>query len=264
MNIAKHIYSVIPHEWFKVLARFYMLATRLDYHHFLNIHLETCAQCNRRCHYCPQSKDPFQVEFMSEELIQISLRRMRAIDWNGPIILCVFNEPLLDKRIPDIIKECRAVVPKAFPQLFSNGDLINEELAASLVKSGLGSCVITPHPPYKEGWTQRVDAVCKRWPEVFKVNGGITPYRVGGLNALPTNRKTSCDYQEWSFVIRHNGKVPLCCIDYGPETNLGNIRDHDIYSIWYEAKFMQMRRELRAGRYSTKVCKDCFQAPDSK
>lgn len=257
-SIARTLHSMVPFSAVKASARVFMAVRRLDCNHFLNIHLETCAQCNRRCHYCPQSKDPFGVKWMDDEVIEIALRRMQAIRWDGPIILCVFNEPLLDKRLLDIVSKCRSIVPRAFPQIFSNGDLLTSDIANELVSAGLKSCVITPHPPYKDGWTQRIDDIRSKWPSVFKVNGGVTPYRVGGLNKLPENRKTSCDYQDWSFVIRHDGTVPLCCIDYKPETGFGNIRTSGIYDIWYSREFSECRRMLRNGKYKHGVCSDCF------
>lgn len=243
----------------KKFGRLYMLSSRFDYNHFLNIHLETAAHCNRRCHYCPQSKLPYGVEFMPDELVGLSLRKIKSYNWSGPIIFCVFNEPLLDKRLPNILKLARELNPTCDLQIFSNGDLLNESLADELVDSGLTSCIITPHPPYKDGWSGRVGKVCDKYPKIFQCINGITPYRVGGLNNLPSNRKETCDYPAWSFVIRYDGSIPICCIDYKKDNTYGNIKDSEIREVWYNSKFVEDRKKLREGIAPNEICRLCME-----
>ena len=56
-----------------------------------------------------------------------------------------FNEPLIDKRLPSLIKYARSVLIDAHIRIVSNGDLINEDSILDLFHSGISELRISGH-----------------------------------------------------------------------------------------------------------------------
>lgn len=53
-----------------------------------------------------------------------------------------------------------------------------------------------------------------------------------------------------------NGNVGICCNDATEKTNLGNIREQSLQSIW-ETQCQEVRRKMEDGRYGMEFCKYC-------
>jgi radical SAM protein with 4Fe4S-binding SPASM domain len=63
---------------------------------------------------------------------------------------------------------------------------------------------------------------------------------------------------EVSFNFTHDLNAILCCHDYQGEHVYGNLRDSSIAEIWNGQSFRRMRSQLRAGKPTFDICKDCF------
>ena len=71
------------------------------------IDIETSTACNRKCDYCPNSvydnaslaNESFMDQFVFEKIIQ----DLWSENYSGEICLQRYNEPLMDRRIVDLV-----------------------------------------------------------------------------------------------------------------------------------------------------------------
>jgi radical SAM protein with 4Fe4S-binding SPASM domain len=61
-----------------------------------------------------------------------------------------------------------------------------------------------------------------------------------------------------SVVILSDGRVPLCCLDYNAETQMGDVNESSISDVWNGDAFRRVRQlHLANGRRSMATCTDC-------
>ena len=61
-----------------------------------------------------------------------------------------------------------------------------------------------------------------------------------------------------TLVILSDGRVPLCCLDYNADTEMGNITGSSIADVWRGETFHKVRKaHLANGRVSMDFCRDC-------
>jgi molybdenum cofactor biosynthesis enzyme MoaA len=104
------------------------------------IQIQTISGCNGNCVFCPNKKTKISIpykELMDESLfysiidqcVDLGVRRI------SPYLM---NEPLLDSRLPKLIKYItKHKKRRQYTKINSNGSLLNEEMSKGLLDSGL-------------------------------------------------------------------------------------------------------------------------------
>jgi organic radical activating enzyme len=114
--------------------------TPLDYPNV--VHLELTARCNARCTMCPHSRLTRPKTDMSWELV-----REVILDWPpGGIdraFLFFFGEPLLYRRLPEVVALVKERQPRAFTFITTNGQLLVPELTTELWRAGLDGLAVS-------------------------------------------------------------------------------------------------------------------------
>ena len=238
------------------------------------ISLELSQACNRRCFYCPQSTTPKKQQIVSQEVWNTFLKRLEEINWRGIVAFHFFNEPTLVPKFPEYVREVKARLPKCMPYLFTNGDrpaIIEEALQA-----GLFVATISQHPPFKEGWSEPIDALKKKWGMHVRVqrilpvaeagkpvddfNGEIIEmHNQAGRIDVAWEPLKKCIHESGAMWIDVEGNMLMCCRDYDHEYKFGNIMDRGIKDIWYSPKALKIRQLVSKGVSATKLCNGCFQ-----
>ncbi len=76
-----------------------------------------------------------------------------------------------------------------------------------------------------------------------------TMFNHAGNSALTPPLKTPlfniCTFPFREMVIRYNGVVNICCLDFGSELDMGNVLEQDLKDIWFGENFNVVRRFLR-------------------
>ena len=104
---------------------------------FTRIQIQTVSWCNRSCVFCPSGKFPVPRTFMLRETFERVIAQLQALDFRGRISPYLMNEPLLDKRLPDLIALTRTRCPGSWIAINTNGDALSEQLAHRLFAAGL-------------------------------------------------------------------------------------------------------------------------------
>ena len=106
---------------------------------FTRMQIQTVSWCNRSCAFCPSGKFPVAKTFMPVEVYHRVIDQLQEVDFAGRISPYLMNEPLLDKRLPDLIAYTRSRCPESWIAINTNGDALSEALACRLFDAGLNS-----------------------------------------------------------------------------------------------------------------------------
>lgn len=245
---------------------------------FKILNLETINICNRSCFFCKFGNRKFLEEksTMSIEVIEKILKELLSLNYEGSIRLHHVNEPMMDKRIYDIILLIKKYSSSIITEMTTNGDLINEVSIKKLYESGLDRLNISA---YEDKSMEKFISLQKKWN--FKINDmreGIELYdkltNQGGLIDLDEKftslklRKVinnSCLLPFEQMVIGANGEVALCCEDMYKMQNIGNVKDKSLHEIWFGEKFEHYRKKLKERkRKELDLCSSCIFSGKSK
>ena len=114
------------------------------------IQIQTTSLCNAECRICPYGslKNSISHGTMPEELFNKIIDQCRRLHI-ADIYLYLMNEPLTDRRLPDLIRHAKRSIPDSRIAINTNATLLNKELAEELIKSGLDHITLSVH-----GWTE--------------------------------------------------------------------------------------------------------------
>ncbi len=146
---AKFVLEPIANEFRKIrdvnLARHEKLN---DFPRF--IQLETSSFCNSNCLFCPYGSIRANKEYKTMPL-ETFLRVVNECSLHPveTIYLCLMNEPLADKRMPELINYAKEKNPNTKIKLITNGQLLTPLVSKALIGSELDEIAFSIH-----GWTQ--------------------------------------------------------------------------------------------------------------
>ncbi|VVC02144.1 Iron-sulfur cluster-binding domain protein [uncultured archaeon] len=230
---------------------------------FSQVDVETNSNCNRACRICPRSTTPKDEGRMDGELYITLIQQLASMGYRGRIAPVFYNEPLLDERLPSLVRYATEKLPKAEFLIYTNGSLLTEGIVKCLVDSGASGFIVSQYV----GNLPKDDAagLIEKLPRALRKK---IRYRVltdenslstrGGLVALRHPIvKGHCFQASSKATIDYRGNVILCCNDYNAEYKFGNIGEKHILDIWNSPDFRNLRREMRSGRFEAGLCKAC-------
>jgi len=212
------------------------------------IDVETSSQCNRRCLYCPNSRNDrlsFN-RFMDDAVFIPFINNLRAIGYSRELHFVGFNEPLMHREnILGRVTLARRLLPRAVIVVFTNGDYLDRPYLEQLIVAGMNKMIISVHlaadKPYDdEAILERINrlALALNTPIVPTgyaagafirarlIHSGAditirqTDYRRYGSNRASSLenvgpqidvRMAACLLPIHQFIVGHEGKVVPCC-----------------------------------------------------
>jgi radical SAM protein with 4Fe4S-binding SPASM domain len=236
---------------------------------FSSVQLETITTCNRKCWYCPNSKYKKPYAIMPTSMYEKVIDQLQSINYKGIFSPHFYGEPLLDKRLPDLISYAREKLPKSLIRVYTNGDFFTEELFMKLINKGVDEFFITDHDASltKDGKLVEKETFISKFRNGLekKFQDKIILYKLdnktlnnrAGLVEVKAKKKERCDIR--AVIIDHKGNVLLCCQDYFTKHSFGNINDIHVKEIWDSKNFKSVRQKLRRGIFEFDICKKCLQ-----
>lgn len=232
---------------------------------FSQVYFDTITTCNRRCHYCPNSKYDRglmrNMEKMETRLFYKVIDELADINWKGELAPNFFGEPLLDNRLTDLVKYAREKIPESKIILYTNGDFLKAELYKNLIRAGVNVFTITRHPGGAPPFINEI-------MEYRKINGCNnvelnyqtlkTIYNRGDAEIGEGSNGKGCeDTALRNIGIHWNGDVIFCCNDYFVAVKFGNVKNEKLIDIWKKPYYKQIRKEIRKGCFTLNICKKC-------
>ncbi len=114
---------------------------------FTALDIETNSRCNLHCSYCPVSMYDRGDHFMPEATFKKVIDDVAAFpfEYKGRISPHFYGDPLLDERLPDLLRYARAKLPKSQIIIHTNGIKLTREAYRALVSAGITGFLITRH-----------------------------------------------------------------------------------------------------------------------
>jgi radical SAM protein with 4Fe4S-binding SPASM domain len=224
--------------------------------------IETYAYCNRKCDFCFNGErfKPRAKGIMAEAMWRKIVDELGQVHFTGRISPHFYGEPLMDKRLPELIAYAKSQCPRATLRINSNGDLLTAPLLKALIASGLDRLFITN---YDEEPNAGLKDMARDYPKVIVYREYETVRMANRAGAMfPVDNDATnlpCFRPAERLVINWQGNVVLCCNDYYEEHVMGNVADKSILDIWRSDRFESYRRTLRqpGGRHRLDFCRNC-------
>jgi MoaA/NifB/PqqE/SkfB family radical SAM enzyme len=109
---------------------------------FKSMGLEISAQCNRTCVFCPNHDFTRPDQQMPMPMIKKVLHELHDLNYAGRWHPYMYNEPLRDDRLFDILKMYRKGLPRAIIGISTNCDYLTPEILAELIDVGVNSLTL--------------------------------------------------------------------------------------------------------------------------
>ena len=227
---------------------------------FISADIETYGYCNRTCEFCFNNPKFPQREkgIMPVSLWKKIINELSELHYFGRISPHFYGEPLLDKRLVNLITYARAKCPNAYILIDTNGDYLNEDIMRRLISSGVNKFFVT-------SYDESIPAHLRELRGKFPVHISLRSYldfekvnRSGKIFDVKIISNKICYNPTFQLIINWQGYVLLCCMDYYKGLAFGNVKDFSILDIWSSERFLDSRIQLRKGnRESISICKYC-------
>ncbi|HLD04095.1 MAG TPA: radical SAM protein [Candidatus Nanoarchaeia archaeon] len=103
------------------------------------IQIETTSRCNARCNFCPypETSRLFESGTMNDDLFDKVVSELSEFQ---PLVVAPYlnNEPLLDRKLAERIKQIRRLLPRTHIDLSTNGAALTEKVGLQLLDPELG------------------------------------------------------------------------------------------------------------------------------
>jgi radical SAM protein with 4Fe4S-binding SPASM domain len=237
--------------------------------------------CNRDCSFCPVSNPKVYTkknEGISVEFFSKIINDLKEIEYSGKILFSAFSEPLLHKRIENLISTAKKNLPNIRIEIVSNGDLLTSKKLKKLYEAGLDTISISMYDGKHQIKFFNDMVVEANVPKELIVlrrryyedgNYGITiSNRVGLIDSnefrdenensiLELPLKQVCYYPFYMILIDYDGEVLLCPHDWNKTLKFGNLKQKTFFDIWNGKALTGIRKRLSSSDRNFGACKDC-------
>ena len=226
--------------------------------------IEISAACNRRCGYCPNHDHPRAEAYLDADLFRKMIGELKAMGYRGRIAFNLYNEPLMDARLPEFVAHVRKELPGAYILIDTNGDFLTRASWTALRAAGLDHANITRHGgQISEAIREILAAEGPDGAGHLSVQTAVAVInnRAGLVRTAPVPAeiaKRICPRPFSQLCVTYEGKGVLCCNDYFGVVTLGDARRETIPELWGSRTLRRYRRALLLGKRSRlKLCGPC-------
>jgi len=182
------------------------------------IGIETTTYCNRDCHWCANYR--LEPTDMSDFIFDKSLEVLGKLP-PGRIAMNGCGEPLMDVKIIEHVSAVSSIGYE--PIMYSNGDLVCDEIMSDLGRAGLREIWISQH--------DNVDEKLKIPPKYGIIAekayspaiGGHTHDFAGQIMWENEIDKVCNPLLKGWFYINVDGYITQCCLDYAAKHPVGHV-----------------------------------------
>ncbi|GGK06741.1 hypothetical protein GCM10010123_40630 [Pilimelia anulata] len=215
--------------------------------------IETMSGCNYRCSFCPVGTMKMPTGRMPLALYEKLLDQLA--DFTGVLHPYLFNEPLLDRRLPELVRMA-AERTRASISIQTNGSKLTPELAEELTRY---ATVVVNDYTTDNSVLDRLRRYPAR-PRLVLVDrnpDATLTNRAGNVPNRPTVRlKQFCARPFTEFYVTHDGRAVLCCQDWGYREVMGDLNTETIEQVWHSERYAAVRARLLR-RERTGLCAGC-------
>jgi radical SAM protein with 4Fe4S-binding SPASM domain len=204
---------------------------------------------------------------MDWQTIERIVYNLKDLKYSGRISWFWINEPLMEKRIFEILKLTKRHCPRAFLSLTTNGDPLNETLYRDLRKSGLDALSVSIYDDKTFDKIKRMKkddrlvTIDMRKPPPGRLENRASSIKQNTSVFENYQRRflnESCERPFRMITVNPKGQVVLCCADMYSDVVMGDIHKQRLEEIWNNEMFHYYRKTLiERGRKNLKLCDGC-------
>jgi MoaA/NifB/PqqE/SkfB family radical SAM enzyme len=242
---------------------------------FERLIVESQANCNRACWFCPRTYDRSGKYLDSEgdavqhrmptDAILHLLDQARALGFAGLVGFHHYSEPLLDDRNIPLAWEARN--RGMAPYLHTNGDVLRRDDALCREVARVYDHVVVGLYDYdtreeleeaKREWRIQLADVKLEFSPIGRASARLVPSLVAPRALVPFDSRMACPDLIFvnapchrplvRMIVQHDGEMAHCCEDLAGAFSLGNVHRDSIESLWYSERHVRIVKDLVAGR----------------
>jgi radical SAM protein with 4Fe4S-binding SPASM domain len=229
--------------------------------------------CNRVCVFCPRvdpATYPNRNLNMDVKVVEKAARDLAAIGSSARISFSGFGEALLHRKFLDIVRAVRAILPRNFIEMNTNGDRLTPEKIRALMDAGMSALYVNLYdgPEQREKFDALFAAagvtsyqLRDHWIDSFGLTlnnrSGMVDQPEIGVGPLKEPLTKPCYYPFYKMLIDWNGDVLFCSNDWGREIIVGNVMRQSIVEIWLGDALFDIREKLAVGDRRHAPCSGC-------
>lgn len=218
---------------------------------FLEFELNNQCQYTKIHTWCPRNRLGNEPEiFLSTDIIKDVINYFKKYDFSGSVYFSIYNEPLLDNRLMGLIKYTKEQLPKCTIQMYTNGLLLSQEKAQSLIDAGLDILRISNY-----GNAPQIPGAIYADRLQLAPNDSGYDDRIN-IYDKKANCNDPCYMPMQYFCINCNGFVMLCWDDWKNTCSIGNLNDYTIDDILLSKIRLDKIEQLKSGERQG-VCSGC-------
>ena len=231
---------------------------------FDSVLIETFGGCNRSCSFCFQSEvfDKRKQGQLHIDTIKKGILELKEFNFAGRVSFHFFGEPLLDKRIVNIIAITRDALPFAQLRFSTNGDHLTEGKLKELIDAGVDKLSVTN---YDDVPNMKLEELSENYSKYIIYRGlradseNIRSRSDMNIKTENAKKNDPCFRPSNQLVLNWEGNSVLCCNDFYKKHSFGNLKLSTIKEIWFNKEFSKMRSVLKKnkGRQEYDFCKNC-------
>jgi len=222
---------------------------------FRQVLIETRTDCNNHCSFCPHTHYKKALNIMTWECYCRIIDSLAEIRYNGRIALMISNEPLLEKRLIEMIHYAKSISQGFFLDITTNGKLLTKDTIDILFISGLDNITINDYRSDRTIYPNKLSDNLEEVQNAYGNNPKVTIIKrrtdeqlpnYAGIIKQPFNPKEYgfCNFPFRKLIFAYNGNILLCCNDFSYKTSFGNIFKNSIMDCWYNEEYNRIRFAL--------------------
>jgi MoaA/NifB/PqqE/SkfB family radical SAM enzyme len=256
-----------------------------------HVQVQTISWCNRSCSFCPSQKYERKLEIMSFETYQRVLNELALLGFSGRFSPYLQGEPLLDKRLPQLVAMASKTLPGARILIQTNGDFLSVDSGLALFEAGLHKLIINCYDD-QAGRISQIHEIVREMarenPDLKYIRGDFyhmirferksqisreiciedkTSWKtdsqdnwagnVPDIVPLKQPLKKSCVRPFSQLYVHYNGNVILCCCDWKGDVVFGNINEASLIDVFSGEIASRYRENLLRKNRRMKLCELC-------
>jgi radical SAM protein with 4Fe4S-binding SPASM domain len=255
----------------------------------LTVHIEPTNVCNFNCSFCPVSRDDYAeqsgfYERMSMELYRKIVSDLKSFEQLRALKFYFLGEPFLNPDLVEMVQIANQEKLAERIEITSNGSL----LCDGIVTSGLDYLRVSIYSPQRSQITRNVERIFRLRNQLGQEKPFIAvKYMPDGPNdrdqfletydgiadesiiegyhnwastivMAPPTKKKNCPFPHYMMILRANGDVVPCCVDWNAKLKIGNVKDRSLREIWDgRTREKLVNIMVSGGRESISQCEMC-------
>ncbi len=179
---------------------------------FVSALIETYGYCNRSCAFCFNSKrfPDRDTGIMKENLWIKIIDELSSLHYTGRISPHFYGEPLMDKRMPQLIAYARKKCPESYILIATNGDILTEPLLLQLVEKGVNQFTVTNYDDIEKDHLRKLSEKYSSYITYRSYQDITLKNRAGTIfNNRDTSISRACLRPSRQLVINWKGNILL-------------------------------------------------------